>query len=127
MNVINLCTRIGLSGAGILLAFTVSAQTPVKTVVDNQRMVTFPTCDSLTKDQVAAQVKYDFVQNRYTRWQDDKALLGSKPVAWVNTAEVTEKDGNYSVPLTVRGSKKELSYIVDINCAAQTMTYGLPK
>ena len=40
-----------------------------------------------------------------TRWQDDKVLLGSKPVRPVNVAEVTEKDGNYSVPLAVRGSE----------------------
>ena len=90
-------------------------------------MVTFPACESLNKDQIAAQVKYDFVQSRYPRWQDDKALLGSKPVAWVNVAEVTEKDGNYSVPLVVRGSKKQVSYTVDINCAAKTMTYSLPQ
>lgn len=127
MKAMNLFTRTGLAGAGILLAFTVSAHAPATAEVKNERMVTFPACESLNKDQIAAQVKYDFVQSRYPRWQDDKALLGSKPVAWVNVAEVTEKDGNYSVPLVVRGSKKQVSYTVDINCAAKTMTYSLPQ
>lgn len=82
MKAMNLFTRTGLAGAGILLAFTVSAQAPATAEVKNERMVTFPACESLNKDQIAAQVKYDFVQSRYPRWQDDKALLGSKPVAW---------------------------------------------
>ncbi|HGN1705771.1 TPA: protein YebF [Providencia rettgeri] len=87
----------------------------------------FVSCGSLTEPQVAAQVKSDFIHNRLPRWTEEKAVLGKKAVAWVNDSEVTKTETGYTVPLTVRGAKKDLYYSVSVDCQNNTVTYNTVK
>ncbi|EMI5489134.1 hypothetical protein REJ26_004434 [Providencia stuartii] len=84
----------------------------------------FISCDKLSEPQIAAQVKNDFMHNRLPRWTDEKALVGKKAVAWVNSQDVTKTATGYEVPLTVRGSKKDLQYNVVVDCEKSTITYN---
>ncbi|MBD2785445.1 hypothetical protein ID858_10125 [Xenorhabdus sp. DI] len=112
--------RIGLLSAGVLLSvsFTASA-------AENGRVAKFISCQNLTKDQVAAQVKQDFLQNRINHWDKDRKQLGtSKPIAWVNVNDITGDTNTLQVPLIVRGTKKDKSYNVTIDCQKETISYS---
>ncbi|MDC9582529.1 protein YebF [Xenorhabdus sp. PR6a] len=112
--------RIGLLSAGVLLSvsFTTSA-------AENERVAKFISCQNLTKDQVAAQVKQDFLQNRINHWDKDRKQLGtSKPIAWVNVNDITGDANTLQVPLIVRGTKKDKSYNVTIDCQKETISYS---
>ncbi|PHM46852.1 protein YebF [Xenorhabdus miraniensis] len=112
--------RIGLLSAGVLLSVSFTA-----TAVENERVAKFISCKNLTKDQVAAQVKQDFLQNRINRWNEDRKQLGtSKPIAWVNVNDITGDENALQVPLIVRGSKKDKSYNVTIDCQKETINYS---
>ncbi|MBC8953697.1 protein YebF [Xenorhabdus sp. PB62.4] len=112
--------RIGLLSAGVLLSVSFTA-----TATENERVAKFISCKNLTKDQVAAQVKQDFLQNRINRWNEDRKQLGtSKPIAWVNVNDITGDENALQVPLIVRGSKKDKSYNVTIDCQKETINYS---
>ncbi|OTA20744.1 Colicin-M immunity protein [Xenorhabdus beddingii] len=115
--------RIGLLSAGGLLAVSLTA-----TAADNERVAKFISCKNLTKDQVAAQVKQDFLQNRINHWDEDRKQLGtSKLIAWVNVNDMTGDENALQVPLIVRGSKKDKSYNVTIDCQKETISYSAVK
>ncbi|KMJ45583.1 protein YebF [Xenorhabdus khoisanae] len=112
--------RIGLLSAGVLLSVSFTA-----TAAENNRVAKFISCKNLTNDQVAAQVKQDFLQNRINRWSEDRKQLGtSKPIAWVNVNDITGDENALQVPLIVRGSKKDKSYNVTIDCQKETINYS---
>lgn len=92
---------------------------------DEGKAAAFVSCQNLTEPQVAAQVKKDFMNNRLPRWADEKALLGTKAVAWVNDKDVVKTDSGYTIPLTVRGSKSDLQYRVAVDCKQDTITYNI--
>ncbi|OVZ80992.1 hypothetical protein CBW52_07730 [Yersinia kristensenii] len=90
------------------------------------RVAKVPTCMGLNQSQVATQVKRDFLQNRITRWESDKKLLGTdSPVAWISAVDITGKDDIWQVPLTARGKKGDKTYQVVLDCKAGTITYTL--
>ncbi|PHM63817.1 protein YebF [Xenorhabdus ishibashii] len=112
--------RIGLLSAGTL--FSVSF---IATAAESERVAKFISCKNLTKDQVAAQVKQDFLQNRINHWDKDKKQLGtSKLIAWVNVNDITGDTNALQVPLIVRGTKKDKSYNVTIDCQKETISYS---
>ncbi|CAQ83935.1 MULTISPECIES: protein YebF [Photorhabdus] len=121
MKACHVINRVGLSGAALLftISFTVSA------VPETKRVDKFVSCDNLTKSQIAAQVKRDFLQNRINRWSEDRKQLGtSTPVAWINVENITADKDVLEVPLTVRGSKHDKDYRVVVNCQQNTISYS---
>lgn len=104
------------------VALTFSAFTFAATS-DEARTAHFISCEKLNEVQIGAQVKNDFMHNRLPRWQDEKAILGSKAVAWVNNNNITQTPEGYQVPLDVRGAKKDLRYNVQVDCVKNTITY----
>lgn len=59
------------------------ASTAVWAQDQEQRTAKVGQCAGLQPADVAAQVKRDFLQNRITRWEADKKLLGTAtPIAW---------------------------------------------
>ncbi|AOM40359.1 protein YebF [Xenorhabdus hominickii] len=112
--------RMGLLGVGVLLSVSFTA-----TAAENERVATFVSCTNLTKDQIAAQVKQDFLQNRINHWDKDRKQLGTpKPVAWINVNDITGDKNALQVPLIVRGSKNDKSYNVTIDCHKETISYS---
>jgi hypothetical protein len=107
----------GLSGA------VQAAQTSEQ----QSRTVTIAPCNNASKDEVAALVKRDFLQNRITRWDEDKKLLGtSTPVVWISTDSITGDSANWRVPVKARGNRAEKTYPVTLNCQLGQITYGTP-
>ncbi|PHM29175.1 protein YebF [Xenorhabdus budapestensis] len=104
--------------AAFFLSFAVSA-------AENDHVAKFVSCKNLTKDQIAAQVKRDFLQNRLNHWDKDRQQLGTgKTVAWVNVNDIIDDKDALQVPLIVRGSKKDKSYNVTIDCQKETISYS---
>ncbi|KAA1186388.1 protein YebF [Photorhabdus heterorhabditis] len=121
MKACHIINRVGLSGAALL--FTVSFT--VFAVSESKRVDKFVSCNNLTKSQIAAQVKRDFLQNRINRWSEDRKQLGtSTPVAWVNAENITGDKDVLKVPLTVRGSKRDKDYRVIVDCQQNTISYS---
>ncbi|KOY63390.1 hypothetical protein AM629_03500 [Photorhabdus heterorhabditis] len=121
MKACHIINRVGLSGAAFL--FTVSFT--VFAVSESKRVDKFVSCNNLTKSQIAAQVKRDFLQNRINRWSEDRKQLGtSTPVAWVNAENITGDKDVLKVPLTVRGSKRDKDYRVIVDCQQNTISYS---
>ncbi|NHB91308.1 protein YebF [Photorhabdus cinerea] len=121
MKACHIINRVGLSGAALL--FTVSFA--VFAVSESKRVDKFVSCNNLTKSQIAAQVKRDFLQNRINRWSEDRKQLGtSTPVAWVNAENITGDKEVLKVPLTVRGSKRDKDYKVIVDCQQNTISYS---
>jgi len=91
------------------------------------RTATLAPCNNAGKDEVAALVKRDFLQNRITRWDDDKKLLGtSTPVVWISADSITGDSAKWSVPVKARGNRSEKTYPVTLNCQLGEITYGAP-
>ncbi|CDL80898.1 protein YebF [Xenorhabdus szentirmaii] len=123
MKINRLIRRVGLLSAGILFSVSLTA-----TAAGDERVAKFISCENLTKDQVAAQVKQDFLQNRINHWEKDRKQLGtSKPIAWVNVNDIIGDQNVLQVPLNVRGSKKDKSYNVTIDCHEGTISYSESK
>ncbi|MCW7550783.1 protein YebF [Photorhabdus sp. P32] len=121
MKACHIINRVGLSGAALLLtvSFTISA------VSENKRVDKFISCDNLTKSQIAAQVKRDFLQNRIHHWSEDRTQLGtSKPVVWIKAENITGDKDILKIPLTVRGSKRDKDYRVVVDCQQNTISYS---
>ncbi|OCQ52838.1 Colicin-M immunity protein [Photorhabdus australis subsp. thailandensis] len=121
MKACHIINRVGLSSAALLftISFTVFA------VPESKRVDKFISCDNLTKSQIAAQVKRDFLQNRINRWLEDRKQLGtSTPVAWINVENITADKDVLGVPLTVRGSKRDKDYRVIVDCQQNTISYN---
>ncbi|OTA15791.1 Colicin-M immunity protein [Xenorhabdus vietnamensis] len=115
--------RIGLLSTGVLLSISFTA-----TAAENERVAQFISCKNLTKEQVAAQVKQDFLQNRINHWDKDRKQLGTaKPIAWVNANDITGDINTLQVPLIVRGTKRDKSYNVTIDCQKETINYSEAK
>ncbi|CDG87869.1 protein YebF [Xenorhabdus bovienii] len=113
--------RIGLLGTGILLSVSLTTAS----AAENDHVAKFVSCKNLTKDQIAAQVKQDFLQNRIHHWDKDRKQLGtSKPIAWVNVNDMTGDRNALQVPLIVRGSQRDKSYNVTIDCQKDTINYS---
>lgn len=91
---------------------------------DEGKAAAFVSCGNLTEPQISAQVRNDFMHTRLPRWAEEKALLGNKAIAWVNDKDVIKTDSGYTVPLVVRGSKKDLQYRVLVDCTNNTITYN---
>ena len=68
------------------------------------RTATVAPCSTASKDEIAALVKRDFLQNRIPRWDADKKTLGtSTPVAWVVPDSISGDTARWEIPLNVRG------------------------
>ena len=91
------------------------------------RTATVTPCSTATKEDVAALVKRDFLQNRIPRWDADKKALGtSTPVAWVVTDSISGSNAKWNVPLTVRGDQTDKTYQVTLNCQIGEISYSAP-
>ncbi|AHM74393.2 hypothetical protein LC20_03140 [Yersinia hibernica] len=109
-----------------LIVFTALAGVISSVQAQEPRVAKVPTCTGLNQSQVATQVKRDFLQNRITRWETDKKLLGTdSPVVWISAADITGKDDVWQVPLTARGGKGDKTYQAVLDCKAGTITYTL--
>ncbi|GAB2928899.1 protein YebF [Hafnia psychrotolerans] len=92
------------------------------------RTATIAPCGNASKDEIAALVKRDFLQNRITRWDADKKLLGtSTPVVWITPASITGDNAKWIVPVKVRGNNTDKTYPVTLNCQLGEITYGNPQ
>ncbi|MBC8943948.1 MULTISPECIES: protein YebF [Xenorhabdus] len=119
MKISSFIHRTGLLSITVVffLSFAASA-------VENDHVAKFVSCKNLAKDQIAAQVKQDFLQNRLKHWGKDRQQLGTgKPVAWVNVNDITGDKDTLQIPLIVRGSKKDKSYNATIDCQKETISY----
>ncbi|MEX3238847.1 protein YebF [Serratia quinivorans] len=115
---------------GLSLAVALLAMAGLTTSVQaqEQRSAKVAQCAGLQPADVAAQVKRDFLQNRITRWESDKKLLGTAtPIAWISPEAITGKDAVWQVPLTVRGTKQDKTYHVTLDCNAGKITYSEPQ
>ncbi|ADW74484.1 MULTISPECIES: protein YebF [Rahnella] len=91
------------------------------------RTATVTPCSTATKDEVAALVKRDFLQNRIPRWDADKKVLGtSTPVAWVVTDSISGNNARWNIPLKVRGDHTDKTYQVTLNCQIGEISYSTP-
>src|SRR5688572_6587282 len=91
------------------------------------RTATVTPCSTATKEDVAALVKRDFLQNRIPRWDADKKVLGtSTPVAWVVTDSISGSNAGWNVPLKVRGDHTDKTYQVTLNCQIGEISYSTP-
>ncbi|QAV25066.1 protein YebF [Proteus hauseri] len=127
MKLSKLVGQTGILSAALLLtvSFGASAESVEKVSTENDivRSAPFSSCINLDKDQLAARVKNDYLQNRLPRWLDDKKELGPKPVATINANDVIKMDNNYHVTLNVRGARTDLRYNVEVNCDEKKITY----
>ncbi|WP_455428294.1 protein YebF [Dryocola sp. LX212] len=107
---ITLCTALCLS------SFLAAAADPHK--------VKITPCEGLDADGIANVIKGDYQQNRIVSWPDDRKKLGqADPVAWVNSKEVTGKNDQWKVPLTIRGMNTDIHYTVLVDCKKGTADY----
>ncbi|CFQ33446.1 MULTISPECIES: protein YebF [Yersinia] len=109
-----------------LILVAISAAITGSVQAQEPRVAKVPTCIGLNQSQVATQVKRDFLQNRITRWERDKKLLGTdKPVVWISAVDISGKDDVWLVPLVARGNKGDKTYQVVLDCKAGSITYTL--
>ncbi|CAI0765381.1 protein YebF [Serratia entomophila] len=115
-------------GLAIALLATAALSTAAQAQAQEQRSAKVALCAGLQPAEVAAQVKRDFLQNRITRWESDKKLLGTAtPIAWVSPDAISGKDQVWQVPLTVRGTRLDKIYNVTLDCNSGEITYGEPQ
>ncbi|MDR5615922.1 protein YebF [Arsenophonus sp.] len=106
-----------------LLSFSITAQ---DIEINEGRTTKFINCDNLNPQKIGAKVKNDFIQTRLPYWNKDKKLLGgSNVVAWINKNSIITIKHGYRIPLSVRGTKKDVSYQVIVNCQDETITYQI--
>ncbi|RXK33103.1 hypothetical protein BBD39_08785 [Arsenophonus endosymbiont of Bemisia tabaci Asia II 3] len=106
-----------------LLSFSITAQ---DIEINEGRTAKFINCDNLNPQQIDAKVKNDFIQTRLPHWNKDKKLPGgSNVVAWINKNSIIAITHGYRIPLSVRGTKKDVSYQVIVNCQDETITYQI--
>ena len=116
------------TGLAIALLAMMGASTTVWAQDHEQRTAKVGQCEGLQPADIAAQVKRDFLQNRITRWESDKKLLGTAtPIAWVSPDAISGKDQVWQVPLTVRGTKADKTYNVTLNCNTGEIAYSAPQ
>ncbi|WP_063656870.1 protein YebF [Candidatus Arsenophonus triatominarum] len=105
-----------------LVSFSITAQ---DIEINEVRTAKFINCDNLNPQQIGAKAKNDFIRTRLPYWNKDKKLLGSNVVAWINNNSITAIKHGYRIPLSVRGTRKDLGYQVIVNCKDETITYQI--
>lgn len=119
--------KTGLGLAAVLLAM-VGVVATAQAQEQEQRTAKIGQCVGLKAADAGAQVKRDFLQNRITRWESDKRLLGTAtPVAWVSQDAITGKGDVWQVLLTVRGTKLDKTYQVTLDCQTGDIRYSEPQ
>lgn len=85
-------------------------------------------CENAKAAQISATVKGDFLSNRLPNWNEDKSILGtSTPVVWISPSNITQQDKLWTILMTVRGSRSEKSYQVNIDCQSGYVAYSQPQ
>ncbi|GBU13202.1 hypothetical protein AwEntero_18030 [Enterobacterales bacterium] len=115
-------------GALVAVAGLSSVMQVVQAAEPESRTATVTPCGNASKDEIAALVKRDFLQNRITRWDADKKLLGtSTPVVWISSDSITGDNAKWNIPVKVRGDRTDKTYPVTLNCQLGEITYGNPQ
>jgi hypothetical protein len=91
------------------------------------RVAKVATCLDMSRDNIAAYVKRDYLQNRIMSWNSDKKLLGTdNPVVWIVPSSITNDKTVWNIPVHVRGNNKDVTYSVVLDCQNGKINYGQP-
>lgn len=117
-----------ISGVVILVAGMSGMVQLAQAAESEIRTATVAPCSNAGKDEIAALVKRDYLQNRIPRWDTDKKTLGtSTPVAWVVPDSISGDNAKWNIPLKVRGDHTDKTYQVTLNCQLGEISYSTPR
>lgn len=111
-----------VAGAVALFSFGAQAQDATS------RSGKIATCKNTKASKISATVKGDFLNNRLPNWSKDKSILGtSSPVVWITPSNIAHQNTLWTIMMTVRGSRSEKMYQVNIDCQSGYITYSQPQ